>query len=67
MIYTIIIVSFIFVIIFHLLPVIKKKDKKQIWFSIVIMFISLIILMLDAMGKDIPNPTDLIEKIISIF
>ncbi|MDD2203274.1 MAG: hypothetical protein PHT75_02060 [Bacilli bacterium] len=64
----IIILLFVFIIFFRLLPQIKKKNNKVTIFFIMAISFSFPLIFLDSLDFDLPSPVSFIEFIIdSIF
>lgn len=60
----VIIIVFVFVLVFILefIPIIKAKQKKEIWIYSIALSISFCLLVVKALGFDIPSPFKPIEK-----
>ena len=65
---TIILILYFFIIIFNFLPVIKEKQKKEIWIYSAFLFVSFIVLVLNNFSVKLPSPTNMISDFIgSVF
>ncbi len=52
-------------IVFDLIPVFKKKDKKAAWFTVPVYLITLTVNIMMSFGVDITSPNKIISQIIS--
>ncbi len=58
-------VLYAILIVFDLIPVFKKKDKKALWFSVPVYLITLTVNIMTSFGVDMMSPNKIISQIIS--
>lgn len=57
----------LYIILFDLIPIKKNKYNKLFGFNLIIICISFLIVILVGLDLKVPNPSNLIEKIVHIF
>lgn len=60
----IVLILYISIIIFDFIPLVKKRNKKEIWFYLSILIVTFIVILLDSIDINVPSPALLIKIII---